>query len=127
MAGLLPAQPIESVDEWFATEIGGLGVGRAQEIGPQATIDEVLRSGLRGRGGGGFPTGLKWRGVADQEGSRHYVVCNGAEGEPGTFKDRSLMRANPYQLIEGLVIAAFAVGAQEAFVCLKASFGPEIE
>jgi NADH:ubiquinone oxidoreductase subunit F (NADH-binding) len=125
--GLLPAAPVGSLDEWFATDVGGLGVQRAQSIGPQATIDEVLRSGLRGRGGGGFPTGLKWRGIAEQEGSRRYIVCNGAEGEPGTFKDRALMRANPYQLVEGLVIAAFAVGAQEAFVCLKASFEREID
>src|SRR5690606_2752795 len=98
----------------------------AQRRGPQATIDVIAASGLRGRGGGGFPTGRKWSGIASQTGSKRYVVCNGAEGEPGTFKDRALMRANPYQVVEGLIIAAFAVGADETFICLKASFEREI-
>jgi NADH:ubiquinone oxidoreductase subunit F (NADH-binding) len=123
---LLPAEPITSLDAYLATDTGGRGVRRAQDLGPAATIDEVLQSGLRGRGGGGFPTGQKWAGIAAQTGSRRYLVCNGAEGEPGTFKDRALLRANPYQLVEGLVIAAFAVGADEAFICLKASFEREI-
>jgi NADH:ubiquinone oxidoreductase subunit F (NADH-binding) len=124
---LLPADPVTSLDAYLATETGGLGVKRAQDLGPAATIDVVTRSGLRGRGGGGFPTGTKWAGVAAQPGGRRYLVCNGAEGEPGTFKDRALLRANPYQLVEGVVIAGFAIGADEAFICLKASFGREIE
>ncbi len=124
---LLPATPLASLDEYLATDTGGLGIKRAQEIGPAATIDEVLRSGLRGRGGGGFPTGRKWSGVATQTGTHRYLVCNAAEGEPGTFKDRALMRSNPYQLVEGVIIAGFAVDAVEAFICLKASFGPELE
>ena len=123
---LLPPQPLTTLDEYFATETGGLGVKRAQDIGPQATIEEVRRSGLRGRGGGGFPAGRKWASVAVQPGTHRYVVCNAAEGEPGTFKDRALIRANPYQLVEGVIVAAFAVGALEAFICLKASFAPEI-
>ena len=123
---LLPAEPITSLDVYLATDTGGRGVQRAQDLGPAATIGEVLQSGLRGRGGGGFPTGQKWAGIAAQTGGRRYLVCNGAEGEPGTFKDRALLRSNPYQLVEGLVIAAFAVGADEAFVCLKASFEREI-
>ena len=126
-AFLLSPDPIGSLDEYLATEVGGLGLRRALEIGPMATIDEVVRSGLRGRGGAGFPTGRKWIGVAGQPGSHHYMVCNAAEGEPGTFKDRALMRANPYQLVEGVIIAAFAIGAVEAFICLKASFEREIE
>ncbi len=124
---LLPAQPIRSIDEYLATEIGGLGVQTAQRIGPEGTIDLVTASGLRGRGGGGFPTGRKWAGIAQQRGTRRYLVVNAAEGEPGTFKDRALMRANPYQVVEGLIIAAFAVGASEAFLCLKASFEREFE
>jgi NADH:ubiquinone oxidoreductase subunit F (NADH-binding) len=95
-------------------------------LGPRATIEAIAAAGLRGRGGGGFPTGRKWAGIADQAGTRRYLVCNGAEGEPGTFKDRALMRANPYQVVEGLIIAAFAIGADEAFVCLKSSFTREI-
>lgn len=122
---LLPSAPVRSLDEYLTSDTGGLGLRRAQDLGPAATIDEVSRSGLRGRGGGGFPTGRKWAGVRAQPGTHRYLVCNGAEGEPGTFKDRALMRANPYQLVEGLFIAAFAVGAVEAFVCVKASFAAE--
>ena len=123
---LLPSMPIASLDAYLATETGGLGVQQAQRLGPRATIDTVAVAGLRGRGGGGFPTGRKWSGIADQTGTRRYLVCNAAEGEPGTFKDRALLRANQYQDIEGLIIAAFAIGADEAFICLKASFEREI-
>ena len=124
---LLPSEPIDSFDAYVASDTGGSGIRRAHELGPTATIDLVARSGLRGRGGGGFPTGQKWAGVAAQTGGRRYLVCNGAEGEPGTFKDRTLLRANPYQLVEGVTIAAFAIGAAEAFICLKASFRREID
>jgi NADH:ubiquinone oxidoreductase subunit F (NADH-binding) len=124
---LLPDDPIGSLDEYLATDTGGLGLLRATEMGAAATIDVVSRSGLRGRGGGGFPTGRKWAGIAEQRDAVRYVVCNGAEGEPGTFKDRALMRANPYQLVEGVIIATFAVGATEAFIALKRSFELELE
>jgi len=123
---LLPLEPITSLDAYLATEVGGLGVQAAQRLGAEATIATIADSGLRGRGGGGFPTGRKWAGIAGQAGTRHYLVCNGAEGEPGTFKDRALLRANPYQVVEGLIIAALAIGADEAFICLKASFEREI-
>lgn len=125
MGHLLPATPLGSLDEYLATDVGGLGLGRAVELGPAAVVDEVARAGLRGRGGGGFPTGRKWAGVRDQPGDRRYLVVNGAEGEPGTFKDRALLRANPYQVVEGAIIAAFAIGASEVFVGLKASFEAE--
>jgi NADH:ubiquinone oxidoreductase subunit F (NADH-binding) len=124
---LLAPTPITSVDEYLASGVGGVAVATAQQIGPRATIEVIRASGLRGRGGGGFPTGRKWAGIADQATERRYLVCNGAEGEPGTFKDRALLRANPYQVVEGMIIAAFAVGADEAFICLKASFEREIE
>lgn len=127
MGPLLIDVPVGSLDEYLATDTGGLGLQRAVELGPDGTIDEVLRSGLRGRGGGGFATGRKWRSVRDQPGTLRYAVGNGAEGEPGTFKDRSLVRTNPYQLVEGMIIAAFAVGASEAFIALKASFTEEID
>ncbi len=126
-AFLLPDTPIRSLDEYLATDTGGLGLARAVELGPQGTIEEVARSGLRGRGGGGFPTGRKWSGVAEQPGTHRYAVANGAEGEPGTFKDRALLRANPYQVVEGLLIAAFAIGAQEAFIALKSRFEHEVD
>src|SRR4051794_18378526 len=127
---LLPREPLRTIDEYLATDVGGLGLRAAQDMGPAATIDTVQRAGLRGRGGGGFPTGRKWRSIAGSDAGRagrRYVVVNGAEGEPGTFKDRALLRANPYQLVEGAIIAAFAVGAAEVFIALKASFGREIE
>jgi NADH-quinone oxidoreductase subunit F len=123
---LLPPQPVATIDAYLAGG-GGTGVLRAHELGRSGTIDVVTRSGLRGRGGGGFPTGQKWSGIAAQTGGRRYLVCNGAEGEPGTFKDRALLRANPYQLAEGVAIAAFAIGAAEAFICLKAGFRREID
>lgn len=126
MAGfLLPEEPIGTLDEYLATDTGGRGIEAAHRIGADATIQTITDSGLRGRGGGGFPTGRKWATIAAQEGSRRFLVCNGAEGEPGTFKDRALLRANPYQVVEGLIIAAFAVRAAEAFVCLKAGFERE--
>ena len=74
-----------------------------------------------------FPTGTKWRSIVTGGGRHHYAVCNAAEGEPGTFKDRALLRANPYQVLEGLLVAAHTVGAIEAFIALKASFGLELD
>lgn len=124
---LLPDKPISSLDEYLSTQVGGKAIEKAHEIGPQATIDLVTQSGLRGRGGAGFPTGNKWAAIASQTNATRYLVCNAAEGEPGTFKDRMLMRINPYQLIEGISIAAFAIDATQAFICLKASFEYEIE
>jgi NADH-quinone oxidoreductase subunit F len=108
---------------------GGRGIAAARKIGPAATIDEVEAAGLRGRGGAGFPTGAKWRTVAGY-GSPAVpatVVVNGAEGEPGTFKDRSIMRANPYAVVEGALVAALAVGADRVAIALKGSFATEIE
>ncbi|MBX7161631.1 MAG: hypothetical protein K1X95_15190 [Acidimicrobiia bacterium] len=127
MRFLLPSEPITSLDDYLRTDAGGAGVEAALKMGTDATIETVTASGLRGRGGGGFPTGRKWAGIAGQVGTRRFVVCNGAEGEPATFKDRALLRANPYQVVEGLFVAAFAVGADEAYLCLKASFERERE
>lgn len=124
---LLTPGSIGTLAGYLATETGGRGIETAERIGRQATIDLISASGLRGRGGGGFPTGTKWAGIAAQVTSRRYLVCNGAEGEPGTFKDRALMRSNPYQLIEGLMIAAFAIDAAEVYLCTKASYTYELE
>lgn len=115
-----------SLDEYFA-DGGGRGLDRALALGPEEVIDQVHRSGLRGRGGAGFPTGQKWRAVRSTGTGERYVVCNAAEGEPATFKDRLLMRRNPYRLIDGVSIAAHAVGAARAFIGLKETFQPEIE
>ncbi|MGP0043060.1 MAG: formate dehydrogenase, partial [Rhodomicrobium sp.] len=91
---------------------GGLkGLERAIAIGPAATIEEVITSGLRGRGGAGFPTGIKWRTVAEAKGSSKYIVCNADEGDSGTFADRMMMEGDPFCLIEGMVVAGLATGA----------------
>ncbi|MCZ7536535.1 MAG: hypothetical protein M5T61_11940 [Acidimicrobiia bacterium] len=123
---VLPARSIESLAEWVAAG-GAKGLARARELGPEATIAELERAGVRGRGGAGFPVATKWRTVLGAVGRHRYAVCNGAEGEPGTFKDRTILRADPYQVIEGLAIAAYVLGAREVFIALKASFEPERE
>jgi NADH:ubiquinone oxidoreductase subunit F (NADH-binding) len=111
-------------------EYASAGGGRALEIAlgasPEAVIEEVAKSGLRGRGGAGFPTGEKWRSIRSTGTGARFAVCNGAEGEPATFKDRSLLRTNPYQVLEGLAIAAYAVGAERAYLGLKETFGKEL-
>ncbi|MGQ0849971.1 MAG: NADH-ubiquinone oxidoreductase-F iron-sulfur binding region domain-containing protein [Actinomycetota bacterium] len=126
----MPARPasgkllqlIGSVEAYQAAG-GGEGLRRAIEIGPDASINLIRQAGLRGRGGAGFPTGIKWRGVADAPpDQRRFLVCNAAEGEPGTFKDRALMRANPYQLLEGLAIGGYAIGATETYIGIKAKY-----
>ena len=105
---------------------GGRALAEALQRGPEEIIDEVRRSGLRGRGGAGFPTGIKWRTVREDPCPTKYFVCNAAEGEPGTFKDRWLLRMNPYQVVEGVAIAAHAVGAKEAYIGIKGGFEQEI-
>ena len=123
---ILPASPILSLDDYLAAG-GGSGLRAAHELGREATLSEVTASGLRGRGGGGFPTGEKWRSVRDAGGGRRYVVANGAEGEPATFKDRTLMRLDPFRIIEGAAIAAFVVGATDVYVATKRSFTRETD
>ncbi len=91
---------------------------------PQAVIDEVIASGLRGRGGGGFPTGRKWQFTANatSDDNKKYVVCNGDEGDPGAFMDRSIMEGDPHKLLEGMAIAGFAIGADEAYIYVRAEY-----
>jgi len=92
------------------------------ELTPQAIIEEIHESGLRGRGGAGFPTGLKWARVRDATGDEKYVICNGDEGDPGAFMDRMLMESFPYRIIEGMAIAAYAVGATEGYFYIRAEY-----
>ena len=124
---LLPAEAVTSIADYIEARRGGQAISRARSLGPGGTVKEVSLSGLRGRGGGGFPTGRKWSGLRreDTAGDR-FVVCNGAEGEPGTFKDRAILRRDPYQVVEGVAVAALAVGARAAYVCLKERFEPEV-
>ena len=86
---------------------------RALTMKPQEVIDEISKSGLRGRGGAGFPTGRKWQFAHDQESDAKYVVCNGDEGDPGAFMDRSILEGNPVSVIEGMMIAGYAIGAKQ--------------
>jgi formate dehydrogenase iron-sulfur subunit len=102
---------------------GGLnGLRRALEIGPEATVKTVLDSGLRGRGGAGFPTGIKWRTVAGAAADPKYIVCNADEGDSGTYADRMTMEGDPYLLIEGMTIAAVCTGARQGYVYIRSEY-----
>ncbi|MES2667103.1 MAG: NADH-ubiquinone oxidoreductase-F iron-sulfur binding region domain-containing protein [Pseudomonadota bacterium] len=102
---------------------GGLaGLRRAIDLGPQAVVAEVLDSGLRGRGGAGFPTGIKWKTVAGAPGPQKYIVCNADEGDSGTFADRMIMEGDPFTLIEGMAIAGIATGATKGYVYLRSEY-----
>ena len=90
-----------------------------REMSPEEVIEEVKRSGLRGRGGGGFPTGRKWESCRRAEGEPKYVICNADEGDPGAYMDRSLLEGNPHSVLEGMIIGAYAIGAHEGFVYVR--------
>jgi NADH-quinone oxidoreductase subunit F len=110
-----------SYDGW--TQRGGYeGLRKALGMAPEAIIEEVKASGLRGRGGAGFPTGLKWSFMPKGDGKPHYLVCNADESEPGTFKDREIMRWTPHALIEGCAIGAFAIGAEVCYIYIRGEF-----
>jgi bidirectional [NiFe] hydrogenase diaphorase subunit len=89
---------------------------------PGQVIDEVTRGGLRGRGGAGYPTGLKWRTVAKGAPGQKYVICNADEGDPGAFMDRSVLESDPHRVLEGMAIAAYAVGADRGYVYCRAEY-----
>lgn len=112
----------ESLDEYIAS--GGFSALEKAlfEMKPEEVVSEVDRSGLRGRGGGGFPAGRKWKQVAGQKEKERYVVCNGDEGDPGAFMDGSVMEGDPFRLIEGMMIAAYAVGAQNGYIYVRAEY-----
>ncbi len=107
---------------------GGIaGLRRALAIGPAATIAEVRDSGLRGRGGAGFPTGIKWQTVADAPGPIKYIVCNADEGDSGTFADRMIMEGDPLAIIEGMAIAGFSVGAGQGYIYIRSEYPHAID
>ena len=119
-AGPWPADPAEALDAAVAAAAFE-GLKRAvRDLGPTGTIATVAASGLRGRGGAGFPTGEKWRAAATTEAPRRYVVANGYGADPSALTDRALLELDPFAVIEGLAIAAFAVGAGEAFIAVRA-------
>jgi formate dehydrogenase iron-sulfur subunit len=106
---------------------GWRGLERALALGPDATVEEVTTSGLRGRGGAGFPTGIKWRTTAQAKAERKYIVCNADEGDSGTYADRMIMEGDPFVLIEGMVIAGLAVGATKGYVYIRSEYPHAIE
>jgi len=110
-----------SIDEYRANG-GFAGLQAAFRLGPAGVLKEVHASGLRGRGGAAFPTGIKWQTVADAAADRKYIACNADEGDSGTFSDRLLMEGDPFTLIEGMLIAAYAVGATRGYVYLRSEY-----
>ena len=110
-----------SLDDYYASE-GWLGLAKAREMGAEATIDTVITSGLRGRGGAGFPAGIKWQTVARADADQKYIVCNADEGDSATFADRMVMEGDPFMLIEGMAIAGFAVGASKGYVYIRSEY-----
>ncbi|MBH0238242.1 formate dehydrogenase beta subunit [Methylobrevis albus] len=110
-----------SLDDYIA--YGGYkGLQRALALGPLGIVEEVTKSGLRGRGGAGFPTGIKWKTVHDTPGAQKYIVCNADEGDSGTFADRMIMEGDPFQLIEGMTIAGIAVGATRGYIYCRSEY-----
>ncbi len=110
-----------SLDDYAATG-GWAGLNRARSLEPEGVIAEVTQSGLRGRGGAGFPAGIKWETVRKASGPTKYIVCNADEGDSATFADRMLMEGDPFQLIEGMAIAAHAVGAQQGYIYIRSEY-----
>jgi NADH:ubiquinone oxidoreductase subunit F (NADH-binding)/quercetin dioxygenase-like cupin family protein len=123
---LLPDLPYSTYESYLEKN-GPSAVRKARSLNPQEIVDEIRASGLRGRGGAGFQAGVKWKTILDHSCPTRYVVCNAAEGEPGTFKDRYLLRKNPYSVLEGILIAAHVVGAKTVYIGIKASFDREID
>lgn len=117
--------PAGSLQEYLDAG-GGRGLAAARGRSPASVIGEIRAAGLRGRGGAGFPTGVKWEAVRAAAAPAVAVICNAAEGEPGTFKDRFILRRNPYRVLEGLAIAAHAVGATRTFLAIKEGYHREI-
>ncbi|MCE5209646.1 MAG: NADH-quinone oxidoreductase subunit NuoF [Chloroflexi bacterium] len=112
----------ESIEEYIMHE-GFEALAKAVlEMTPQQVIDEIKNSGLRGRGGAGFPTGMKWGLVAKAHGQPKYIICNADESEPGTFKDRVILEGDPFNMIEAMAIAAYAIGASEGYIYIRGEY-----
>ena len=117
----------EDIEEYIAKG-GYAGFERALfEMTDEEVCQEIITSGLRGRGGGGFPAGRKWDGARRQKAEKKYIVCNGDEGDPGAFMDRSIMEGNPHSIIEGMMIAALAAGSDEGYIYVRAEYPLAVE
>ncbi|MDT8285253.1 MAG: hypothetical protein RQ767_06970, partial [Thermovirgaceae bacterium] len=112
----------DHIDEYIYRE-GYFALARAlKSMAPEEVLAEVKTSGLRGRGGGGFPTGLKWEFCRKSPGNKKYVICNADEGDPGAFMDRSILEGDPHALIEGMILGAYAMGADEGYIYCRAEY-----
>lgn len=112
----------EKIEEYIARD-GYIALGKALlEMTPEEVLDEVKKSGLRGRGGAGFPTGLKWEFARKAPGNKKYVICNADEGDPGAFMDRSTLEGDPHSVIEGMALGAYAIGADEGYIYCRAEY-----
>lgn len=111
----------ENINEYIAMD-GYQGLAKALTMEPQAVIDEVVASGLRGRGGAGFPTGKKWQFCRNAPGDKKYIICNADEGDPGAFMDRSVLEGDPHSVLEGMCIGGYAIGADEAYIYCRAEY-----
>ncbi|MDR1795324.1 MAG: NADH-quinone oxidoreductase subunit NuoF [Erysipelotrichaceae bacterium] len=117
----------EDIEEYIARD-GYQALGKVlSEMTPQQVIDEVKASGLRGRGGGGFPTGVKWQFAAAQDSSEKYVICNADEGDPGAFMDRSVLEGDPHTVLEAMAIAGYAIGASHGYIYIRAEYPIAVE
>jgi NADH:ubiquinone oxidoreductase subunit F (NADH-binding)/(2Fe-2S) ferredoxin/NAD-dependent dihydropyrimidine dehydrogenase PreA subunit len=117
--GLIDA---ENIDEYIARD-GYAGLAKAiTEMTPEQVIEEVKKSGLRGRGGGGFPTGMKWEECRRYDNFPKYTICNGDEGDPGAFMDRSVMEGDPHSVLEGMAISGYAIGAEHGYIYVRAEY-----
>ena len=113
--------------ETYRREGGYKSVEKAFKMSPADIVEEVKKSGLRGRGGAGFPTGMKWSFIAKPEGVPRHLVCNADESEPGTFKDRYLMEFIPHLLIEGLIVSSYALGSNVTYIYIRGEYKYPIE
>ncbi len=111
----------EDISQYIANG-GYAGLARALKLKPQQIIDEMKKSVLRGRGGAGFPTGMKWQFCHDAPGTQKYIICNADEGDPGAFMNRALLEGDPHSVLEGMVIGAYAIGASEAYIYVRAEY-----
>ena len=112
----------ESIEDYIHFK-GFNALGKVLEQGdPEAVVNEITNSNLRGRGGGGFPTGLKWKFARNNEEKIRYIICNADEGDPGAFMDRSMLESDPYSIVEGMIIGGFAIGAQQGFFYIRAEY-----
>ncbi|MDD2277942.1 MAG: NADH-ubiquinone oxidoreductase-F iron-sulfur binding region domain-containing protein, partial [Bacteroidales bacterium] len=111
----------ENINEYIGRE-GYQALGRVFEMGAQAAIEELKKSGLRGRGGGGFPTGLKWEFASKNQADQKYVICNADEGDPGAFMDRSILEGDPHTVLEAMIINGFCIGATKGLIYIRAEY-----